>query len=175
MRGISRAHLRPIPPILPTTDLRWASCLKRPRRWRPRITVASRVSMRKQPLAQDGNERRPWTSNRAEFQPPYKESPVILIQTLPSGCSLALHIIRHPLMVMSIRRQVLVEEVAEICEITILSATSRPGQWAKASCTRINGIDGCFRGLRTLLVLTTRRQAFSQRAVLEDMQHWASH
>jgi hypothetical protein len=98
--------------------------------------------MHKQQLAQDGNERRQWTNNRVEFQPPYKESPVILIPTLRSGCSPALHIIRHRPMAMSIHRQVLEEGVAEISEIMILSATSKPGQWATASCTRINGIDG---------------------------------
>lgn len=141
MQGISRAHLRLIPLILPTTHLRWALCLKRPRRWRPRITVASRVFMHRPPLAQDGNERRLWTSNRVEFQPLYKELPVILIRTLPSGCSPALHITRHRLMATSIPRQMLVEGVAGTSEITISSATSRPGQWATASCTRINGID----------------------------------
>jgi hypothetical protein len=98
--------------------------------------------MHKQRLAQDGNEHRQWTNNRVEFQLPYKESPVILILTLPSGCSPALHIIRHHRMATSIHRQVLGEGVVEISEIMILSATSKRGQWATASCTRINGIDG---------------------------------
>jgi hypothetical protein len=98
--------------------------------------------MHKQQLVQDGNEHRQWTNSRAEFQLPYKESPVILIPTLPSGCSPALHIIRHRRMAMSIHRQVLGEGVVEISEIMILSATSKRGQWATASCTRINGIDG---------------------------------
>src|SRR3954471_2801268 len=83
MQGISRALRRPIPPTVPTMDLRWALCHKQRGRWRPRITLVNKVCMHKQQLGLDVNELQQWTSNRVEFHRPYKGSLVILIPTLP--------------------------------------------------------------------------------------------
>jgi len=116
-------------------------CLKQRGRWHPRITLVNKVCMHKQQLELDVNELQQWTSNRVEFHRPYKGSLVILIPTLPSDCSPALHITRRHLMAMLIQHQVLGEEEVETNETMILSATLRPEQWVTASCTRINGTD----------------------------------
>ena len=97
--------------------------------------------MHKQQLELGVNEPQQWTSNKLESRRPYKESLVILIPTLPSDCSPALHITRRHPMAMLIHHQVLGEEEVETSETMILSVTLRPEQWGTASCTRINGTD----------------------------------
>jgi len=97
--------------------------------------------MHKQQLELGVNEPQQWTSNKLESRRLYKESLVILIPTLPSDCSPALHITRRHPMAMLIHHQVLGEEEVETSETMILSVTLRPEQWGTASCTRINGTD----------------------------------
>jgi hypothetical protein len=162
MQGISRALRHPIRPTLPPMDLRWASCLRQRGRWRPRITLVSKVCMHKQQLELAVNELQQWTSNRWGSRRPYKESLVILIPMLPSDCSLALHITRRHLMAMLIQHQVLGEEEVETSETMILSVTLRPEQWVTASCTRINGTDVYMRSSQTASVCH-RTLVFSSR------------
>ena len=152
IQGISRALRHPIRPILPTMDLRWALCLKQRGRWHPRITLVNKVCMHKQQLELGVNEPQQWTSNKLESRRLYKESLVILIPTLPSDCSPALHITRRHPMAMLIQHQVLGEEEVETSETMILSVTLRPEQWVTASCTRINGTDVYMRSSQTTSV-----------------------
>ena len=116
--------------------------------------------MHKQRRAQDANELRQWTSNKAEFQPPYKESPAILIQMLLSDYSPARRIIHRRLMATWTRHQVLGGEVVETSEIMISSAILRPGPWATASCTRTNGIDIRRQSPELSLFISRRRSHF---------------